>query len=147
MLQADIQPLSKANPVFSERKFSFHALEDFRFKGFHDKSMQEQFYKWGLRENSYLRKFTFDQFLQPYEVDQFLMEFFNDALVNGQIKVMGTFDRWGSLGTVSKIEKEETAHSVTSLSFFDKLYKGGKFSVLIQMGLFISKSDSWKWRN
>ncbi|KAJ3273856.1 hypothetical protein HDV01_003834 [Terramyces sp. JEL0728] len=45
--------------------------------------------------------------------------------VKNEIKkpVLGTNDRWGTLGKVTKVVKEETAHTITSLSFFDRLKK------------------------
>ena len=34
-------------------------------------------------------------------------------------------DRWGTLGNVKSISKEEASHSVTSISFFDRVKHAG----------------------
>lgn len=42
------------------------------------------------------------------------------------MKVLCTGDRWGTLGKVTNIDKEQTAHTVTNLAFFDRLNEGGE---------------------
>ncbi|KAJ3043621.1 hypothetical protein HK097_001707 [Rhizophlyctis rosea] len=59
--------------------------------------------------------------MPEYDIDTFLLSFFNDPNVNPHIRVLGTMDRWGTTSKITSIEKEKTAHTVTSLSFFDKL--------------------------
>ena len=117
------------------RKFKFRALTNAKFTGFD--AIQDNLFRWGMQQTSYILKFSYDQFFQPYEIKTFLIDFFNDPEVNGRIrvifcpmicnkKVLGSQDRWGSVGKVSSVNVEETSHTITSLSFFDKLYKSGK---------------------
>jgi hypothetical protein len=75
----------------------------------------------GMQDHCYVKRFTFDQAFQSYEIDQFLLDFFHN---NPHIKVSSSGDRWATLGKVTQVTKEETLHSVTSLSFFDRLKKG-----------------------
>ncbi|ORY36014.1 hypothetical protein BCR33DRAFT_491664 [Rhizoclosmatium globosum] len=105
----------------NEPRFKFSWMEKARLTGWEDKDVQAHLFKWGMQEHCYLKRFTFDRNLGPYEVDGFLLDFFNDAEVQKQLKVQCTMDRWGNLGRVSKVEKEETMHTVTSLTFFDRL--------------------------
>lgn len=76
-----------------------------------------------MQDHCYIKRFTFDQPFHSYNIDQFLVDFFNN---NPWIKVLSPGDRWGTLGKVTHVQKEETLHSVTSLSFFDRL-KNGEF--------------------
>ncbi|KAJ3345886.1 hypothetical protein HDU91_007198, partial [Kappamyces sp. JEL0680] len=73
-----------------------------------------------MQDHCYMKRFAFDQPFQQYQVEQFLLDFFHN---NPTIKVLGSGDRWGTLGRVTQVEKEQTLHSITSLSFFDRLYK------------------------
>ena len=77
-----------------------------------------------MQDHCYVKRFTFDQAFQSYQIDQFLLDFFHN---NPNIKVLSTGDRWATLGKVTQVTKEETLHSVTSLSFFDRLKKGSAF--------------------
>ena len=74
-----------------------------------------------MKDHYYVKRFTFDQSFQPYKINQFLLDFFHN---NPHVQVLSTGDRWGTLGNVTKITMEETLHTVTSLSFFDRLKKG-----------------------
>ncbi|KAJ3033366.1 hypothetical protein HDV00_006474 [Rhizophlyctis rosea] len=74
-----------------------------------------------MNEHMYLKRFTYDKPVPEYDMDTFLLDFFNDPNVNPHLRVLGTMDRWGTMGKVTSIQKEKTAHTVTSLSFFDKL--------------------------
>ncbi len=78
-----------------------------------------------MQDHMYLAKFSYDQFFQPYQIETFLYDFLNDAQVQGRLKALGQNDSWGRLGSVTRIEKEEMAHSVTSLDFFDRLKDHG----------------------
>ncbi len=78
-----------------------------------------------MQDHIQLVKFSYDQFFQPYQIDAFLVDFLNDARVQGVFKVLGSGDSWGRLGRVTKINKEEMEHSVTSLDFFDRLQDQG----------------------
>jgi hypothetical protein len=77
-----------------------------------------------MQDHVYLKRFTYDQYFQNYEIDQFLLDLFHQ---NPHIQVLCPQDRWGTLGKVTKIEKEETLHTITSLSFFNRLKKGDWF--------------------
>jgi cilia- and flagella-associated protein 300 len=103
------------------KKYKFTEFEQAKFPGFSSKEIQDLLFKWGMQDHCYIKRFTFDQAFKEYELDQFLVAFFHQ---NPCIKVLGSQDRWGTLGNVDKIEKEETLHSVTSLSFFDRLKNG-----------------------
>lgn len=81
-----------------------------------------------MQDHCYIKRFTFDQPFQSYNAEQFLLDFFNN---NPFIKVLSTGDRWGTLGKVVSIQKEETRHSVTSLSFFDRLKNGNIYYQLL----------------
>jgi hypothetical protein len=83
-----------------------------------------------MKDHCYIKRFTFDQSFQPYQIDEFLVDFFNN---NPSVRVLCSGDRWGTMGRVSKIEKEQTLHSVTSLSFFDRLKKGIRVSFIIDV--------------
>jgi hypothetical protein len=74
-----------------------------------------------MQDHIYIKRFTYDQYFQPYEIDQFLLDLFNQ---NPHIQVLCPQDRWGTLGHVTRIEKEETLHTITSLAFFNRLKKG-----------------------
>lgn len=74
--------------------------------------------KRGFEGHSYIKKFTYDQYLQPYQIDDFLMCLFSN---NPHIQVLGSSDKWGTLGKVQKVDAEKLALSVTSLDFFDTL--------------------------
>ncbi|KAJ3258789.1 hypothetical protein HDU77_002156 [Chytriomyces hyalinus] len=104
-----------------EATFKFAFLEKTKFAGFEDKEIQALLFKWGMQDHCYLKRFGFDKAVQPYEFDEFLLDFFNDGVANAHIQVLGTKDRWGHLGKVSQVDKEETLHSITSLTFFDRL--------------------------
>ncbi|EGF83953.1 hypothetical protein BATDEDRAFT_84667 [Batrachochytrium dendrobatidis JAM81] len=104
------------------KKFSFTYLKDAKFPGFDDKETQACLFKWGMQDHCYIKRFTYDQYLKPYDIDMFLLDFFN---ANPQIKVQGTMDRWGTLGNVTNVSKEETNHTITSLDFFDRLLTNG----------------------
>ena len=132
MITSDSNTLT-ATPVVSklpaEKKFNFHHVDSASFPGFQSKQMQANLFKWGMQDHTYLERFTYDSFFQPHDIDAFVLDFFNDPNVNGFIRVLGSQDRWGTIGRVSAVEKEETLHSVTSLSFFDRLYEHGQFSI------------------
>ncbi|KAH9247712.1 hypothetical protein BASA83_000057 [Batrachochytrium salamandrivorans] len=104
------------------KKFTFTFLEEAKFPGFYDKDTQSCLFKWGMQEHCYIKRFTFDQYLESYNIDMFLHDFFN---CNPHIKVLGSMDRWGTLGTVTSVAKEATSHSITSLDFFDRLEEHG----------------------
>ncbi|KAJ3009783.1 UNVERIFIED_CONTAM: hypothetical protein HDU68_002499 [Siphonaria sp. JEL0065] len=110
-----------AHLLKDEPKFKFTWLEKTKLSGFNDKDVQSLLFKWGMQDHCYLKRFGFDRKLNPYEIDEFILNLFNDGNVNGHLKVLGTMDRWGTLGRVTSVEKEETLHSVTSLTFFDRL--------------------------
>ncbi|KAJ3284669.1 hypothetical protein HK104_009823 [Borealophlyctis nickersoniae] len=103
--------------------FQFEFLSDAKFPGFQSKDVQDLLFKWGMQDHAYMARFTYDRAPRAYEMDSFLLDFFNDPNVNPRLKVLGTMDRWGRMGTVSGMDKEETVHTVTSLDFFDKLYE------------------------
>lgn len=84
-------------------------------------------FKRGMQDHMYLHKFSYDQFMQHYQIEAFLLDFFNDAHVQGALRVLGTQDRWGKLGKVTSVSTEETLHTVTSLSFFDRLKSQGTY--------------------
>ncbi|KAI8922420.1 hypothetical protein DFJ77DRAFT_446546 [Powellomyces hirtus] len=109
----------------NEKHFRFSLVEGYKATGFHGKEVQESLFKWGMQDHAYMIKFNFDHHVQPYEIDSFILDFFNDPDVNPHIRVLGTKDRWGKLGTVTRVEKEDTTHTVTNLGFFDKLKPGG----------------------
>nr|KAJ3419408.1 hypothetical protein HK105_006995 [Polyrhizophydium stewartii] len=76
-----------------------------------------------MQGHCYIKRYAYDQYLEPYNVSAFLVDFFND---NPSIAVLGARDSWGTLGRVASVEMEPTAHTVTSLDFFDRLTtKGG----------------------
>ncbi|KAI9326318.1 hypothetical protein BDR26DRAFT_1013427 [Obelidium mucronatum] len=104
-----------------EPKFKFTWLENAKLSGLNDKDVQALLFKWGMQDHCYLKRFGFDRKLNAYEIDEFILDLFNNGNVNAHLKVLGTKDRWGTLGRVSRVEKEETLHSVTSLTFFDRL--------------------------
>ncbi|KAJ3192055.1 hypothetical protein HK101_007114 [Irineochytrium annulatum] len=104
-----------------EASFKFVLLENAKFSGFGDKETQELLYKWGMRDHCYLKRFSYDQVLQAYQIKDFLLDFFNDPNSNPHLKVLGTMDRWGNLGKVRSVDFTTTHHTVTSLSFFDRL--------------------------
>ena len=79
----------------------------------------------GMQEHLYLKRFSYDQFLQAYQVDRFLVDFFNDPNVQPLLQVLCSGERWGRLGKVDSIQKEELNHSITSLDFFDRLKDHG----------------------
>ena len=114
-----------------EKRFTFHHIESPSFPGFDSKEMQANLFKWGMKDHTYLLRFTYDSFFQPHDIDAFVKDFFNDPNVNGYIRVLGTLDRWGTIGKVAGVKKEETMHSVTSLSFFDRLYQHGMFDLAL----------------
>ncbi|KAJ3252872.1 hypothetical protein HK103_001117 [Boothiomyces macroporosus] len=119
-IDVDVKPNENGKPL-NERKFTFTLMEA-KFPGFNEKEVQYSLFK-GMQDNCYIKRFTYDQPFQEYEIDKFLLDLFHQ---NPHIKVLGSMDRWGTLGKVTKIVKEETEHSVTSLSFFDRLKKGSK---------------------
>ncbi|KAJ3413225.1 hypothetical protein HDV05_008285 [Chytridiales sp. JEL 0842] len=100
------RPAEEAGVNKEGPKFKFGYLPEAKFKGFETKEVQGLMFKW---------------LLGPLEIEDFILDFFNDPNVNPQLKVMGTMDRWGSMGKVTKVEKVKTLHTVTSLSFFDRL--------------------------
>ncbi|KAI8903806.1 hypothetical protein EDD86DRAFT_195377 [Gorgonomyces haynaldii] len=104
--------------MLSESNFRFTLLEDAKFPGLESKQVKELFYKWGFTDHLYVKRFIYDQYLQEYDIDKFLLHLFNN---NPHIKVLSKSDQWGTLGKVTLVEKEETAHSVTNLQFFDRL--------------------------
>ncbi|KAJ3062258.1 hypothetical protein HDU98_001860 [Podochytrium sp. JEL0797] len=104
-----------------DAKFKFEWLEHANLSIYRDKELQSLLFKWGMQDHCYMKRFSFDKQLKPYQIDEFLMDFFNDGNVNKHLKVLGTKDRWGSLGRVERVDKEDTLHSVTSLTFFDRL--------------------------
>ncbi|KAJ3010277.1 hypothetical protein HKX48_007499 [Thoreauomyces humboldtii] len=74
-----------------------------------------------MQDHAYLQKYTYDQHMQPYELSRFLVDLVNDPSVNPHVRVLGTKDRWCTLGTVSAVHTEPTSHTVTTLAFFDRL--------------------------
>lgn len=112
-------PSTKANHV---PKFTFGAV-DAKFAGF--KEIQPNLFRWGMQENTWVSKFSFDQYFQPYEINDFLLNFFNDPSVRCSLKVLGLNGTWGTMGKVKSLQIEDTAHTITSLSFFDRLYANG----------------------
>jgi hypothetical protein len=72
-----------------------------------------------MKENCYIKRYTYDQYFQPYQIQDFLVDFFNYA----QIKVKGAKDEWNNLSNIKGVCFEETKHSVTSLAFFNRLKK------------------------
>ncbi|KAI9088306.1 hypothetical protein DFS34DRAFT_627130 [Phlyctochytrium arcticum] len=88
---------------------------------FDSREVQDYFFKWGMQDHIKLHRFSYDHHLEPYHTERFLLDFFNDPEVNGRMKVLGTKDRWASLGKVTRVDVEETGHSVTSLSFFERI--------------------------
>ncbi|KAJ3114440.1 hypothetical protein HK100_001660 [Physocladia obscura] len=106
----------------ADTKFKFVWMEKAKLEGFSDKDVQASLFKWGMQDHMYIKRFGFDRDLHAYDdVNSFLLDFFNDGEVNSHLKAMGTKDRWCTLGRVTRIEKEETLHTVTSLAFFDRL--------------------------
>ena len=105
----------------SAKKYNFTEFPQAKFPGFESKEVQELLFKWGMQDHCYLKRFTFDQGFKEYDLDNFLRDFFHN---NPCVKVLGSRDRWGTLGNVKRVEIEETLHSVTSLSFFDRLKTG-----------------------
>jgi cilia- and flagella-associated protein 300 len=77
-----------------------------------------RFYSRGMLDHCYIKRFTYDQQFQSYQIDAFLLDFFNN---NPAIPVLSAGDRWGTLGRVEKVEKQETLHNITSLTFFNRL--------------------------
>ncbi|KAI8619060.1 hypothetical protein BC830DRAFT_1216233 [Chytriomyces sp. MP71] len=67
-------------------KFKFTCLEDAVFPGFNDKEIQSLLFKWGLRDNCYLKRFAFDKKLHPLDIDRFFLDFVNDPVVNAQFQ-------------------------------------------------------------
>ncbi|KAJ3118138.1 hypothetical protein HDU96_003667 [Phlyctochytrium bullatum] len=102
-------------------KFTFTYMDNHKYAGFDNKEVQALLFKWGMQDHCYMKRFSYDRILQGLQIDGFLKDFFNDPVVNGQLKVLGTMDRWGSLGPVSGVHYTPTHHTVTSLSFFDRL--------------------------
>lgn len=104
--------------------FTFTFLEDKRYTGFNHKDTQDLLYKWysrltrGMQNNCFIKRFSYDQHFQEYQIDSFVLDFFNN---NPFIKVLCEGGKWGSLGKVQQVQKECTNHSVTSLSFFNRL--------------------------
>ncbi|KAJ3349479.1 hypothetical protein HDU83_000544 [Entophlyctis luteolus] len=96
-------------------------MEKAKFLCIEDQDVQACLFKWGMKDHLYLKRFAFDQKLNEWDLDRFVLEFFNNPNVNPHLRVLGTKDRWGTLGKVNSVEKEETLHSVTSLTFFDRL--------------------------
>jgi hypothetical protein len=70
-----------------ELKFGFSYIERATLPGFNDKEIQENLFKWGMKEHMYLKRFSYDHYLNPLEIDEFLLQFFNDPTVNPHIRV------------------------------------------------------------
>ena len=73
-----------------ELKFRFSHIERATLPGFNDKEIQENLFKWGMKEHMYLKRFSYDQYLNPLEIDEFILQFFNDPAVNPHIRVIFT---------------------------------------------------------
>ncbi|KAL2916999.1 hypothetical protein HK105_203431 [Polyrhizophydium stewartii] len=104
------------------KRFTFTLLQNAKFAGFDHKDTQALLFKWGMQGHCYIKRYAYDQYLEPYNVSAFLVDFFND---NPSIAVLGARDSWGTLGRVASVEMEPTAHTVTSLDFFDRLTTKG----------------------
>lgn len=113
-------------------EFTFTHDSEFKFKGFQSKETQEYLEKWGMSENSYMLRFHYDQPLKEFDITRFINDFFNNPVVNSMVKTKASNDNWGTLGKVEVLLVEltfkncileKTEHSITSLDFFDVVYK------------------------
>jgi hypothetical protein len=66
-------------------KFTFGSVSNAKYQGFSSREMQDNLYKWGMKDNSYVIKYTYDQYFQAYQAKQFLLDFFNDPNVNVKV--------------------------------------------------------------
>jgi hypothetical protein len=80
------------------KSFKFQELHS-RFPGFGHKDTQELLFKWGMKENCYIKKYTFDQHFQPYLIDNFLDDFFNQA----KPRIKSVKDDWKFLERIEKV--------------------------------------------
>ncbi|KAJ3391260.1 hypothetical protein HDU92_009120 [Lobulomyces angularis] len=108
---------------YENKKYTFIYDDQAKFAGFNSRLVQDGLFRWGMKENIYLKRFRYDQPLHSFQLKDFITEFFNSPEVNPHIKTKCSQDRWGTLGKVSGVLMEETSHSVTSLDFFDVIYK------------------------
>ncbi|KAI9324690.1 hypothetical protein DFJ73DRAFT_232367 [Zopfochytrium polystomum] len=109
----------------TEPLFHFSNRPNAKFAGFHSNDLQELLFKWGMTDHCYMKTFSYNRFLENYETEKFILDFFNDPDVNPNLPVLGTKDRWSTLGKVKSVTKEACKHTVTSLAFFDRLQTNG----------------------
>ncbi|KAH6602730.1 hypothetical protein BASA61_000819 [Batrachochytrium salamandrivorans] len=101
------------------KKFTFTFLEEAKFPGFYDKDTQSCLFKWNTAISKGLHLTSISSLIT-------LICFCTiSSTAIPHIKVLGSMDRWGTLGTVTSVAKEATSHSITSLDFFDRLEEHG----------------------
>lgn len=54
----------------------------------------------GMKENCYIKKYTFDQHFQAYQIDNFLVDFFNQA----KPRIKSAKDDWKTLERIEKVD-------------------------------------------
>jgi hypothetical protein len=119
--------------VTSSTDWRFNYLPQPALPGFQDKATQDSLFQWGLRDNMYCAKFTFDAHLPEWEVDQFVQDFFACPQVCASLKVLNGSGAWGKMqptpgaldATEQRVVVQRMAHTVTSLAFFDKIHEHG----------------------
>jgi hypothetical protein len=95
------------------QSFGFTAVNS-KFHGF--QQARPFLFKWGIQEQFYVMRFSYDQYLSTYDLPRFLKDLFSHP----SIKVRQN-ESWSALGPVDAVAYTELSHTVTSLDFFDRL--------------------------
>ena len=109
-------------------KFSFRLLPNKSFPSMESRETRYLLEKWYMKGRMKLVSFFYDQHFQSYEKEAFARDFFASPCVREHFFLVphGADDSWRPVrSNVARIEVENVACTITSMSFFDRLKTEG----------------------
>jgi len=101
--------------------FKFEEV-DFSPKALSDASAKELWEKWGLDQNSYIKRLSFDEFFSEEQKDVFFKDLFSSEIARKALGIStGRNNSWTSVGPLTSYTATDLTATVTNLDFFSKI--------------------------
>ncbi|XP_033638005.1 cilia- and flagella-associated protein 300-like isoform X1 [Asterias rubens] len=107
-------------------KFTFFPFEEKTCKTLNSKDVQELLMKWSMKGRITVQYFSYDSLFQSYQKDDFALLFLQCPTVISSLSVLSESNTWCPVGfEAAKIEVKPVQCSITSMTFFDRLFNEG----------------------